>query len=223
MNPWINLPHKPPYVLPEDARIFASPKFKDEGYRFDAFPDPFIGNLERAEVIFLSLNPGFDPDDIYVNLKKSFFTRESRKNLTHESDIPFLYLAEEMSDTHGYRWWNNLFAKSVREEPLDMDVVREKIMIIEYMPYHSVAYKPNRLLLSSQLYAFGLVREAIEKNKNIVIMRSVKAWLKVVPQLEHYPYIRLNSQRPYITRSNMTKHSSQKSVDRLFAALQKPI
>lgn len=220
MNPWVYLPSSPPYVLPEDAEVFNNPKFKDEGYRFDAFPDPFVGTLDTASVVFLSLNPGFEPDDIYVNLSKPFFIEQSRKNLTHNSDVPFLYLADEMSDTHGYRWWNNLFSKSVREEPLSMKVIREKIMIIEYMPYHSVAYTPNRLLLPSQHYAFELVRKAMAKKKHIVIMRNVKAWLQAVPELDDYPYIRLNSQRPYITRSNMTKYNNQVAIDSLFKALK---
>ncbi len=220
MNPWINLSQHPPYVLPEDAAVFANPKFKNEGYRLDAFPDPFIGNLDRATVVFLSLNPGFEDDDINVNLQNDFFISESRKNLTHESNIPFLYLADEMKHTHGYGWWHDLLDKSVREEKLSYETLSKKIMIIEYMPYHSVTYTPNRLLLPSQHYNFDLVRKAIKLGKHIVIMRSVKAWLKAVPELESYPYYRLNSQRPRITRGNMTKYNTPGAIDVFFEALK---
>lgn len=222
MNPWINLPTKPPYVLPEDAVVFADPKFKDEGYRFDAFPDPFIGNLTTASVIFLSLNPGFDDADINVNLQKPFFIAESHKNLLHQPTVPFLYLDDRMSDTHGYRWWHKLLDKSVREEPLDIDVVRQRIAIIEYMPYHSKTYTPNRLLVPSQQYAFQLVRQAMAQQKIIVIMRrgKVRDWVKAIPELADYPYITFNSQRPYVTRGNMTKYNSPEMIDALFEALK---
>ena len=90
-NPWINLPDKAPYILPEDAEIISSPKFKSDGYRFDAFPDPFIGDLDKAQVIFLSLNPGFEEDDVKVNLDKPFFLEESRNNIFHKPTVPFLY------------------------------------------------------------------------------------------------------------------------------------
>lgn len=220
MNPWLKLPDTPPYVLPEDAAVFAHPKFKDEGYNFDAFPDPYVGNLDRAAVVFLSLNPGLTDDDIHVTPHKPFFIRESHKNLAHQSDLPFLYLMEEMSDTHGYRWWHDLLDKSVREEPLDYATIAERIMIIEYMPYHSKTYHPNKLLLPSQQYSFSLVRRAITMGKQIVIMRNVREWLLAVPELADYPYIRLNSQRPRITRGNMTKYNTPEAVDRLFEALK---
>lgn len=220
MNPWVNLPLEPPYVLAEDKPILDTPKFKEAKYRLDAFPDPFVGSLEAAKVVFLSLNPGFEPDDINVNLQKPFFILESRRNILHQSHVPFLYLADEMADTFGYRWWSNLFAKSVRDEPLDMNIVRQRIMIIEYMPYHSETYKPSRTILSSQRYNFELVRKAINMGKKIVIMRNVRDWIKAVPELEDYGYIRLNSQRPYISRGNMTKYNSSQSVDELFSLLK---
>lgn len=220
MNPWLNLPRTPPYVLPEDAAVFAEPKFKDEGYRFDAFPDPFIGNLSTARVIFLSLNPGFKEEDITVNLSNKFFVQEAWKNLSHESNAPFMYLMDELKETFGYQWWHELLEKSVRDEGLKYEVIRERIGVIEYMPYHSETYTPNRLVVPSQLYAFGLVRQAIKDGRYIVIMRNVRAWVKAVPELADYPYIRLNSQRPFITRGNMTKYNSPETIDDFFEQLR---
>ena len=209
-------------MLPEDAVVFADPKFKDEGYRFDALPDPFVGGLNTENVIFLSLNPGFEDDDIRVNLQKPFFIAEGRKNLLHQSEVPFLYLDERMNDTHGYRWWHKLLDKSLREEPLDINIVRRHIAIVEYMPYHSKIYTHNRLIIPSQLYAFELVRQAMSKNKIIVIMRrgKVRDWIKAIPELADYPYITFNSQRPYITRSNMTKYNSPEIIDNLLRTLK---
>lgn len=221
-NPWVSLPEIPPYILPADAAIINSKAFKSQDYHFEAFPDPFIGNLEAAKVIFLSLNPGFEEDDVRVNLAKPFFAEESRKTILHEPTVPFLYLDERMSDTHGYRWWHKLLDKSIREEQLNLNTLRNRIAIIEYMPYHSVSYTSNKQILPSQMYAFYLVRKAITQKKIIVIMRrgKVRDWVKAIPEIAAYPYITFNSQRPYVTRANMTKYNTQQQVDDLFEALK---
>lgn len=221
-NPWINLPDRPPYILPEDAVIINSNTFKSQDYHFEAFPDPFIGNIDEAKVIFLSLNPGFENDDVDINLAKPFFLEESRRNIRHKPSVPFLYLDERMSDTHGYRWWHKLLDKSIKEEPLNLDTICKRIAIIEYMPYHSVTYTPNKLIVPSQMYAFYLVRKAMAQKKIIVIMRrgKVRDWIKAIPEIANYPYITFNSQRPYVTRANMTRYNTQQQIDDLFEALK---
>jgi hypothetical protein len=58
----------------------------------------------------------------------------------------------------------------------------------------------------SQEYSFSLVRQAIEKGKPIVIMRSREIWFRYVPELRNYPYIELKYPRtPYLDCKHMTE------------------
>lgn len=219
-NPWRYLPYTPDFVAPCDIETLANPKYRTDGLRLDAFPDPFVGNVETAEVVFLALNPGFESADIEVNLRNEYFIKESRLNLTHESTVPFFYLMDELRETFGYQWWTKLLNPFLNETGIPFSVVREKMMIIEYMPYHSRTYKHNKILLPSQLYSFDLVRRAIRMNKQIIIMRSKSFWLEAVPELVDYPYLQLsNVQTPWISRKNLTLLNPAGAFDRLTEAI----
>ncbi len=60
------------------------------------------------------------------------------------------------------------------------------------------------------------------QNKIMVIMRGgkVRDCVKAIPAMANYPYITFNSQRPYVTRGNMTRYNSQEQIDALFSALK---
>lgn len=66
-------------------------------------------------------------------------------------------------------------------------------MMVEYFPYHSVNYKHISRFTPSQLFSFEIVRQAILKEKIIVIMRSKNLWLEAVPELASYTYMTLKS------------------------------
>ena len=64
-------------------------------------------------------------------------------------------------------------------------MLREKIMAIEYFPYHSKNYKDLPIVPSQQV-AFNLVGEAIKRKKTIVIMRGKSYWTNAVSELAAY-------------------------------------
>ena len=72
-------------------------------------------------------------------------------------------------------------------------MLRDKIMAIEYFPYHSKSWK-DLPSVPSQQFAFDLVREAIKRGKTIVV-RSPKRWIEAVPELALYPYITFKNPR----------------------------
>lgn len=187
-NPWQNL--KPLYVLPEDFAAIVNHRHYSN-LRLETLPDQVIGGLDNAEVIFLLLNPGFDEKDITVNLALPEFTKANQRNLVDPYTSPFYYFGSELEVTGGYIWWARIL-KPLITAGVTEAVLRNKIMAIEYFPYHSKTYK-NLPVVPSQQHAFDLVREAIRREKTIVIMRSSKLWLEAVPELTSYPHMTLNS------------------------------
>ena len=77
---------KPPYVHPDDNLdekkihkpflssfdsyeiCFRENKFNPTGYLTGLLPQPYLGNLETADIFILMLNPGFHPIDLYLSL-----------------------------------------------------------------------------------------------------------------------------------------------------------
>jgi hypothetical protein len=71
--------------------------------------------------------------------------------------------------------------------------------------------------LPSQEYSFDIVRQAMRRGKQIVVMRSDRSWLESLPEMSSYPYIRLsNHQNPYLSRAQM----SEEQFGRLVMALR---
>jgi hypothetical protein len=196
MNPWTVLPHSPPYVLSEDKQ--ASETDKSYAYlRLGTLPEPFIGRLNNAKVVFLALNPGFAQTDIDLNMNSSEFVSAVRANLSDSKNAPFYYFAGGLEFTGGYKWWKNRLGPLIKDG-VKLDTLAKKIMCIEYFPYHSVTYKNLKNVMPSQSYSFSLVRQAISENKMIIIMRSKKLWLETVPELTNYPFLELNSSQNVI-------------------------
>jgi hypothetical protein len=205
-NPWSDLSLTPPFSLDKDKKALEKNKHQDGTFselRLEVLPVPFLGSLEKAQVVLLNLNPGFVNEDLEY-IKDNDYVEQNRKCLTFESDYPLFYLDPRFSYTAGYKWWYMRLKFFV--EKFGNKIVSEKFMCIEYFPYHSRGFKKINELLPSQEFSFALVKKAIESNKLIVVMRSKKLWLENISELENYPYIELKNPRsPYISRNNMTE------------------
>ena len=206
-NPWQNL--KPLYVLPEDFAAIAHHK-NYSNLRLDTLPDQVIGGLDKAEVVFLLLNPGFEDKDITVNLTLPHFVEANRRNLTDPFRSPFYYFDGDLEQTGGYAWWRRILNRLI-EAGITESMLREKIMAIEYFPYHSISYKDLPIVPSQQV-AFALVNEAIVRGKTIVIMRSKDLWYGAVPALEGYEnkMIIKNPRAPYVSPKNLGDSNFEK-------------
>lgn len=190
-NPWEDLPQSAPYILQEDLDVIESHK-NFLGLRLDTLPEPLVGGLNNAKVVFLALNPGFTDSDVEVNMQMPEFIEGCRANLNDPYNSPFYYFNGGLEATGGYKWWSSKL-KPLIQAGITEEVLKTKIMMIEYFPYHSVNYKHINRFTPSQLYSFELVREAIKLNKTIVIMRSKALWLEAVPELADYTFMTLNS------------------------------
>lgn len=169
----------------------------------DTLPGQIAGGLNRAEVVLLALNPGFNERDVTVNLNLPRYVNATRNNHKDAYGSHFYYLDGGFEETAGYDWWVQKL-KPLLSEGADKMSLKQRLMLIEYFPYHSKTYKHINAITPSQQFAFGLVREAINRNKTIVIMRSEKLWLRAVPELANYPYIPIkNPRNPSLSPKNL--------------------
>lgn len=202
-NPWVDLRQDDGrYIAPCDVDFLDDTTVRKYNLRLDAFPEPFIGNPDTAEVVLLGLNPGFIESDVDFNFGNQDWVSLARQNLTHSTD--FFYLKGSLRDTGGFKWWRRRL-RTLHESGIKWERLSRKIVAVEYFPYHSIHYNiDNNFLLPSQEYSFHLVRQAIQRNKIIILMRSEALWLRAVPELQDYSYIKLDSpQSTYITPGNM--------------------
>jgi hypothetical protein len=73
------------------------------------------------------------------------------------------------------------------------ETVSENVFVAEVHGYHSVKYRHQSALLPSQAYTIHLVRRAIDRDAQFLIMRAGSIWLDLVPELRDARCVRLNS------------------------------
>src|SRR5438270_8249265 len=134
-NTWEDLPESEPYILDVDRQVIKDHK-NYVGLRLDTLPEPLVGGLNNAKIIFLALNPGFTDDDVQVNMQLPGFITGCRANLKDPLNSEFYYFAGGLEKTGGFRWWTAKL-KPLLNAGVSMDVLKERIMMIEYFPYHS--------------------------------------------------------------------------------------
>ena len=199
-NPWIDLPKTAPYIAPVD-RLYINESIKH--LHLDIQPTPYLGNLNDAEVVVLALNPGFRADDV-VTYHEPLFSKQNELTMHGKSNPAFFALDERLSESGAFVWWSRIL-KGLNEAGASYHTLAQKLMCIQYFPYHSVTYSGLSRTIPSQEYSFKLLREAIKQNKKIVVMRSEKLWLDAVPELASIDYIKLkNPRNPTLSPANMT-------------------
>ncbi len=204
-NPWVLLPSKPPFLLPQDeqvVRAYNKTASSNHCIHPEIPPEPYLGH-PQARVILLNLNPGFSAHDAAF-YKDPIALEFNRKNLDHEeTDYPF-YLLNPMlpQTTAGPKWWSKklkaLISIAGRKR------VARGLCCIEYFPYHSRRYGRFPVILPSQQYNFYLVNKALSQGAIIVLMRSKRKWLQAVPALRGYErLVELNNpQNPALSPRN---------------------
>lgn len=150
----------------------------------------------------LTLNPSLSPEDAETHARPEF-CRLARLSLEHRlAPYPFLHL-QPNGDTSGSRWWKTRTRELVEE--VGFDAVARKLACVQFMPYHSTKFKKSRSLLPSQNYSFNLVRKAMERKAEIVVMRSDALWINAIPELANYKHLHCaaNPRSPYLSRGNL--------------------
>jgi hypothetical protein len=204
MNPWRRLPETPPYVLAGDApaiTAFNSFTRADKRYDLSLYPEPFFGS-PLAPVVLLALNPGWSPLDAEVHAESSF-GKASRLSLIHAlAPYPFLHL-QPGSSTPGAQWWCRITRALV--ESLGFDRIAKHLLCVQHFPYHSPSFGSASLVVPSQNYSQALVRAAIARGAEIVVMRSWHLWADTVPEIVEYRRVHRvrNPRNPALSPRNL--------------------
>jgi hypothetical protein len=211
-NPWAKLPKTEPFVLESDRQSieqFNQVSRCEHILHTDLLPIPFLGH-PSAPVLLLNLNPGFHCED-NVCQKTVKFENASRNCLTHgEADYPLYFLdamLESQQGGPGYKWWSRILGQLLKK--FDAKLLSQNIFCVEYFPYRSIKFRRQNNILDSQLYGFHLVRLAMQRQAQIILMRAKKHWFQAIPELASYDKDKLhtlkNPRNPSISEGNLPK------------------
>jgi hypothetical protein len=178
--------------------------------RKDIYPAAYSANIDSAEVIILVSNPGYDKNEAE---RGDYSDPERIKN-----NLEVLTEQKKQDDfTVGY--WEQKLSKLAAVH--GVAAIREKVAILQYLPYHSEKFKPigaqlmskyfpNENYLPSQNYSFYKLKKAVERGALLISTRSDKLWLEVLSNLgfqdDDYNLIStINKRNPTISVGNLMR------------------
>ncbi|WP_395051491.1 hypothetical protein [Flavobacterium sp.] len=205
------------YVLKEEQAIIErfNKKINNDLYKIHTqiMPAPFMGDVIKAPIVILMLNPGYTKEEDKVGYYSKYkdWWKNEVQHIQTKYNFPFFALEEEYSKSSPY-WVTKL-------KPLTLISTNEKvaknICNIQFFPYHTEKYRnihKNLFMeegfdnyLPSQKYNFQLVKNAMARNAIIIITRSKKMWLKAIPELANY-------ENSYSTNSYLNTIISEKNL-----------
>jgi hypothetical protein len=169
--------------------------FDDHQLHLSLLPMPYVGDLQRADIFLLQLNPGFHFTDYYGDWEVPTFRRRLIRNLRQELDrieFPFVFLDPEFCWHPGFGWWEEKLrdvARIIAKRKYRgryLDALRElsrRVAAIELVPYHSISFHDHRLIKhlataqqAKQYARTNLVATALSAKSLIIITRKVVEW-----------------------------------------------
>jgi hypothetical protein len=201
-NPWTALPTSAPYVLPQDAPIidrFNLSSADANRYHLEILPEPFLGRPD-ANVVLLSLNPGYSPEEERFHHLDSYFRNAALTNLRHRQQRYPFYFLDPAQESPGHRWWRLRLGALIAR--YGAEVVASQVLCLEYFPYHSARFDTSTPRIPSQEYNFELLRRALDRGATVVAMRALRNWQKAVPELADRTFSLNSAQAVYVSPRN---------------------
>ncbi|WP_288599420.1 hypothetical protein [uncultured Streptococcus sp.] len=197
-----------------DEKIKKSAKEKYK-LRLNVYPQHFVGDIDNAKIIILSLNPGYGTE--YYNAYKNSINNNGinyeqiiKENL--EMKRPFFHAFELANESDLGYWGNKMkcwvegYEKKDNEEIIEsLKKMTKDIALAEFFPYHSISYNDmynklgkgtspnsNRKIkdyLPTQKFLFEKIKKRIEdKNDKVIIIltRSFAKWYEAIEGLRDY-------------------------------------
>ncbi len=202
----------PPFILPEDRTEIQNQTLKtyqsleehvscstfgqrnDTSLHVGLLPIPYVGNLQKASIFILMLNPGLSPGDYFAEHTCEQFREAQLRNLLQKNgndDFPFFGLDPRFAWHPGFEYWQGKFdniAQALVEEKNftyveALKCLAQNIACLELMPYHSKSFGAGSLLkrLPSTKFMYDyvhdiLVPKAKRNQTTIIATRSVRNW-----------------------------------------------
>lgn len=203
---WRHLPvDAPPFLLAGDKilqermptnqhrsfdEFIQSPDFglkDDSAQHLGLLPIPYVGNLQRASVFILTLNPGLSPIDYYCQQHNKPFTEALIRNLCQENaddPYPFIFLNPRFSWHSGFDYWHGrlrdiaqmVARKKNKDHRSGLQYLAQKVCVLELVPYHSRSFGLSRSILDS----LESVRLMVDYVREVVVPRAQSGEVAVV-------------------------------------------
>lgn len=155
-------------------------------------PIPYAGDLNKACIYLLMINPGFSPNDYFSENNCKEYRDDLINSLKQENldtDYPFVFLNPKYCHTSGGQYWLKKFGSIIRklnkEKELKYDdalkLVAKNICVLELFPYHSKNFNiSNKIIrdLESTKKIKKFVSDLLKSNRNIIIecLRRPENW-----------------------------------------------
>jgi hypothetical protein len=185
-----------PESMPQSFESFiAAPRFDDCRMHLKLLPQPYAGDLLRAKIFILLLNPGLGYTDYWGESRMESFRGRLEANLRQELEgieYPFLWLDPEFCWHGGFVWWEkklrdviNVIA-SEQFKGSYIDALRDlstKIASLELLPYHSFSFGAHKLI--EELPSVSVMREFVRERlaleaksgkRILIVTRQQNAW-----------------------------------------------
>lgn len=200
------------YLLEDEDALFA-----------DLLPLPYIGDITRANIFLLQLNPGFGAHDYFgereVPLVRSVLMRNLKQQLA-DTPYPFPWLNPAFSWHGGFGYWESRlwrFVKAIQREKnlktyqAALSYLAKRLAVIELVPYHSRRWRiPPRVvdaLPSAQAVVKFVTTEIVTRAKAgsalVITLRGQSYW-----GVDHMPRKGLISDRGSFNRGAYFIHDS---------------
>lgn len=171
--------------------------------KLDVYPQHFVGDIENARILILSLNPGYNENYKETYNKNIDYQEEIKNNLQLTSRR---FYAFDFPTEKELGYWSNklkhwIIQEKKRKEPnnneditISLAKLANNIALAEFFPYHSSSYNAlfdkinNNCYLPTQKFLFDKIKYRINKNDGltIIIARSFRRWYEAIPELKDY-------------------------------------
>ncbi len=177
---------------PEEALAhewdYGSPANRSK-FHENLIPVPYAGNLNRAKVFILTLNPGYITECYLEDHYDNTYQAAMHDNLAQSVEL-LPGLNPRLVRSGGYRYWRKALKGAIDDAaellgttPADgANMVARKIAVIELCPYHSVSSPGGWVFeLPSAKAAMTYVQENLVPRArvgkiSIIVTRSVRSW-----------------------------------------------
>jgi hypothetical protein len=181
---WRDAIQAPDFCGPGDTRL-----------HLGLLPQPFFGDVRRASIYVLLLNPGLSPTDYYGEYEVPNYRAALFANLRQQRRsgiVPFLFLDPQFAWHRGFDWWHRKLGKVIQRLAFAWEVsfaeapasIGSTFASIELLPYHSSKFNNTGGLLQklqSVDLARSFVREfvfpRVERGEaKVIVTRKVEVW-----------------------------------------------
>jgi len=165
-------------------------------FQFSLLPQPYVGDLAKADIFVLLLNPGCDYVDFYAHTS-AHFRRSLMRNLSqhfqHEP-FPFTFLDPRYCWHDGFRYWERRLRSVLKAAMVEglagrnrdyygaLQSIASRLALIEAFPYHSSSFRTGpgfQGLPSIDLVKFYVQHELLARakaGKILLILARAASW-----------------------------------------------